>query len=132
MHKLAMAVLVLGTVGCGNGPCVERAGTYTWKMTARSGDCGDYRESVFSTMGTQELLKPPCTGTITYSPDACQVTHDHQCPIGAPDEGTVDVQGVVHWDVFGSQGDGVLEYRIKDKNGAQVCQGTYDAHYTRL
>ena len=42
------------------------------------------------------------------------------------------MRGVVHWDAFGSNGNGVFEYRVNSPDPAQQCQGTYDAEYTRL
>lgn len=128
---IGLLAVVVGTLGC-NPPCAERAGSYSWKLTARSGDCGDFRETVISVMGNQGQPMAPCTGTIVYSPDTCAVTHDTQCPLPKPDDGKVEVRGVIHWDVSASNGSGVLEYRVTNGDGSQQCQGTYDAKYTRL
>jgi hypothetical protein len=134
-RTLALAALVVSAVtGC-SGPCAPRAGTYSWQLKARSGDCGDGQEMIFTVTDEPTRPAPPCTGTITYSADNCEVTHDEACPVaadGGMDEGTFKLLGVVHWNGAATAGNGEFEYDLMSPNAELSCQGTYDATYQKL
>jgi hypothetical protein len=134
-RTLGMAALVVVAVtGC-SGPCAPRAGTYSWQLKSRSGDCGDGQEMIFTVTDEPTTPAPPCTGTITYSADNCEVTHDEVCPVaadGGMDEGTFKLLGVVHWNGSATAGNGEFEYDLTSPDAELSCQGTYDATYQKL
>jgi hypothetical protein len=130
VRVMSVLVLVAMMSGCGR-QCSPRHGTYLWTLTTRSGDCGDARETVLTITGEPTAPNAPCVGSIVYSPDNCEVTHDQACPIPG-DAGVVKIHGVVQWNREASSGNGVFDYSVASPNPGDLCQGTYDAVYTRL
>jgi hypothetical protein len=125
----------LALTACTNGPCAKRSGTYLWAMTTRSGDCGDMPETVFTVTDEPPGPTLPCTGTITYSPDNCEVTRDELCPVdgdGGTADGTFTVRGVIDWNAAATAATGVLDYALDAPDPEQSCHGTYDATYRKL
>ena len=128
-------VVMLVLCGCGRGPCAERRGTYQWDLTARTGDCGDMRESIITISSEPTAVSAPCTGTIMYAQNNCQVIHDEQCPVaadGGSDEGTFSVHAVIDWSADGTAASGLFEYELDTPDTSNSCQGTYDATYKKL
>lgn len=133
VRSLTVSTVLLAA--CSQGPCAERVGTYSWQLKARSGDCGDFSETIFTSTGNPTAPPPPCTGTITYSDDSCKVTHDEVCPVdvdGGLADGSFTVRGVITWNGAGDWATGVLEYQLTTPNPDDGCQGTYDATYKKL
>lgn len=146
MKLKAAVVAVVALVGCGGGTegatnttggglggvggCVQRSGTYRINMTARSGNCGTSAEYVESLSSQPTDVAAPCSGTIQYSNDNCAVTTDVTCP--AENDTILRTTGKVTWSQNAGQGSGIVSLLLKNSSGTTVCQGTYDAVYTRL
>ena len=130
------AILVLGiagcavVMGCGSGDCAQRSGTYSVKYSTRSGNCGAISESVFSRSTQPTSPEPPCTGTIEYSTNNCEVTVNQTCP--GTGTSTITMTGVAKWNALGTSATGVFEFSVASSVPSEVCRGTYDAVYTKL
>jgi hypothetical protein len=131
MKRMAI-VTALAIVGCAasseapSGPCEKRSGTYRTTYTKQSGTCPNFTESISTITEQPTKVDPPCTGTISYSPDNCRVTLDSSCP--EPNLGAGYAQrwrGAVDWNVTGSRGAGNLEVIVTRPDGTVVCNGVY-------
>lgn len=100
-------------------------------LTARSGGCGAGIESVATQSSQPTAVEAPCTGTIGYSANNCDVTMDATCPAGS-DGSLARMVGKVTWNEAGTSGSGILALTVKTAAGDTTCHGTYDAKYTKL
>lgn len=100
-------------------------------MTARSGNCGAVAETIETMQSQPTAPPPPCTGSISYSPDNCEVTVDTICPVGT-DGATNKMVGKADWAHDGKAGTAVLDIRMTSGSGVVTCSGTYDVQYTKL
>lgn len=128
----------LAIVGCssddttGGGPCAQRKGTYLTTFKTRSGNCGDIPEQVDTITSQPTEPAAPCTGTIGYSADNCEVTNDIICPedgLGAGWTSTIELKAT--WSESGDRGTAIQQVVIKNADGGIECQGSYDATVTR-
>lgn len=129
----AFAVLACAstTTTTTSGPCAQRRGTYSARYTVRSGNCGEVSEQIATIDQQPTAPTPPCTGSIDYSPDNCEVTVEAVCPGRTPGV-TVRTTGKARWNQDGSQGFAVEQTTITDGSGALMCSGTYDVTFSRL
>jgi hypothetical protein len=125
--------------------CRPRAGTYVTEYIVRGGNCGPLSETVETI--TEEPLAPtdPCTGSISYSENHCEVTTNITCVTGAEGSRTmVTNDGKTIWDEAGQMGLGILELIQAEETpviappGVDVapivreCRGTYNVVSTRF
>jgi hypothetical protein len=122
------------TEGTDGGPCAQRnGGSYLFKYTERSGSCGPGAEAVRNLEGPQPTtVEAPCTGSISYSADNCEVTYETTCPNdGAVQGGELTITGKSKWNADGSRGTAVETWVMRDPAKATLCIGTYDLVATR-
>lgn len=131
-----IAATVLALVGCsspapGSGPCQQRHGTFSTRFVERDGTCGALSEQI-ATVDAQPVDVPaPCTGSIRYSADNCQVTYSTICPrSGKPGHLTSD--GKATWNVAGTAGSSVEQWSISREDGSIECSSTYNVTVTRM
>lgn len=132
LKALVLVVSVVGLVGCGqSGPCKARTGnTYRVNFDRRDGNCGDLPEQVVVLDDTTPPGDLGCSGTRTLSEDRCEATSNQlTCP--TPD-GYGRFTGTLSWNTEGSSGTGTLSFSVLDSGMSVICQGTYDATYTKL
>lgn len=133
-------ILGLWLVACGgsedsggDGTCDQRSGTYIARYTERSGNCGPVPEQVDTITVQPVAPEPPCSGTISYSADNCQVTFEATCPetgLGLDWSSTTD--GKVTWNASASKGSGIVQIVLTNANGGIECQSTYNLVSERL
>ena len=138
---MTLAVVALGSVACGDddpkndepSDCALRVGTYSSVFAVRSGNCGAIPEQL-ETIDEQPTEPPaPCTGTIDYSTDNCEVTSEATCPAETLGAGwTTTTELKANWNESGSHGTAITQFVVYDDAGAVVCQGTYDVAITQL
>ena len=115
-------------------PCAERAGTYHATWVEESGNCG-YMPDETVTMDSQpkeaEEINDACTGTIVYSQDNCEATHDLVC---AGSTGfTVTRKESETWDQDGSSGTSTVTLQvIKNADQSVQCSSVYRVTIERL
>jgi hypothetical protein len=143
MRALIVTAMAVGAVlvacssdpelGSGNGQCAQRdTGSYVVKYAVRSGDCGDSAETILNPGPQPTEVTAPCTGTISYSADNCEVTYSSTCPFDEAQKGaTLTVTGKSKWNTDGSQGSALESWFAKNSGGQGLCQGTYDVTITR-
>lgn len=115
------------------GPCAQRSGTYLAHYVERSGGtCGALPDSLVTINSQPTAPAAPCTGSISYSKDNCDVTIAQTCPVSS-DAGvyTLRQTGTATWNADGSSGSAAIEMILADSNGVVQCQSTYDLTETR-
>lgn len=136
------AIAVLGAcgddkpdVGSGSGQCARRDNIgYIAKYTQRSGTCGQGDERVLPP-GPQPAAGPvaaPCTGSISYSTDNCEVDYDTECPEnGLVQGGKLRVVGHSKWDKGATFATAVEQWSTTNATGQTLCASTYDVTVTK-
>lgn len=135
---VGVGALLLGFVACteepelgsGNGQCVERKGTYLVRYTARTGDCGDVAETLLHLDKQPTAPEPPCSGSIAYSSDNCEVTYEQTCPNEATGD-TAKITGKSKWSTDGATGAALESWTAVDASGRVRCAGTYEVTLAR-
>jgi hypothetical protein len=138
-HLVTVAALSSVVIACSSsddaaetGPCAQRSGSYIARYTVRSGDCGATAEVVLNVDKQPTSVDPPCTGSISYTPDNCEVTYSSSCPNdGAVKGATLTVTGKSEWRRDAEVGTAVEDWSLVDANGQTVCHGTYDVLITK-
>jgi hypothetical protein len=120
-------------LGSGNGQCAQRdSGSYVVKYAVRSGNCGEAAETVLNPGPQPTEPKAPCTGSITYAADNCEVAYSSTCPGDSVQKGaTITVNGNSKWSTDATTGSAVESWSIVDADGQSLCQGTYDVTITK-
>lgn len=120
------------TDGVATGPCAQRTAGYVIKYTVRSGNCGASAETVVPAGPQPTAPAAPCTGTITYSADNCEVNYTSDCPADVIAKGARSkTTGKAKWSRDGATGTAVEELLVTKADGTGICQGTYDLTATR-
>jgi hypothetical protein len=115
--------------GSGNGPCAQRQGTYVARYTARSGNCSAGGEVVNTIDRQPTSVDPPCTGSIAYTSENCEVTYNTTCP---KDGFELTVTGKAKWSRDATTGAAIEQWvLVRKSDGAAVCQGTFDVQLSR-
>ena len=74
----------------------------------------------------------PCTGSISYTSDNCEVIYNAECPVDAVAKGvTLTVSGKSKWSTDASKGTAVEAWFMTNPDGTMLCQGTYDVSVVR-
>ena len=129
---VALETACANEFGSGNGPCAQRSGAYVARYTFRSGTCGEAGERLFSIDKQPTIVVPPCRGSISYTPDNCEVTYEETCPNdGAVVGGELAISGKSKWNADGSAGSALESWTIRNPDGTTLCQGAYDVELTR-
>lgn len=119
-------------LGSGHGQCAQRQGSYIQKIVFRDGSCGPGTETVVNVASQPTSVDPPCAGSISYSPDNCEVTYDQTCPNdGVVKGGELSISGHAKWSTDAVRGASVEAWAIRRPDGTTICQGTYDVAITR-
>ena len=119
-------------VGTGHGPCAQRSGSFLMQYTRRTGSCGDIAETISNVPQQPTGPVAPCTGSISYSADNCEVTYDNTCPTDAIVKGgSGSVTGHSKWSVDGAYGEATESLAFFNADKAAICAGTYDVKATR-
>lgn len=143
MVRLVTFSLVVFSAGCGDdsrpvdrsepGNCAQRSGTFSSVFRERSGNCGPIPEQIETVAEQPTEIPSPCSGTIGYSDDNCEVTAAYSCPEdGLGDGWSSAIELFVEWNEPGTRGEGVEQIRVFDSEGLAACQGTYDVTSNRL
>lgn len=138
--SLGLAAILSVITGCGSTAttggdggttgtktCAQRSGTYRHTYTEKSGTCGLFPEQITSLTEQPKAPESPCTGTIKYSTDNCQVTVDASCPTTTG--GTLTQRGVMTWSENGDTGEG--EFQI-GMSGTGSCSSIYKVNGVRI
>jgi hypothetical protein len=125
--RAILTLLLMVLAGCGGGAveCRQRTGSASMTLTSTSGNCGSMPRVLITNVQTTEVAAP-CTGTVSYTADNCEMTVDQTCPAGA-DGSTLRQNGSGTWNEAGTTGTGAFAITVKDSAGAVTCYGTYDA-----
>lgn len=120
-------------VGSGNGQCARRDNIgYVIRYTVRSGDCGAVSEQLHSPGPQPVTVDPPCKGTITYTPDNCEVDYDQTCPNdGVVKGGEVTVRGHSKWNTDASHATALEQWVVRGTQKETICNSTYDVTVDR-
>ena len=114
------------------GPCVQRKGSFIAKYSQRSGTCGNSAETVLNIDKQPTSVDAPCTGSISYTADNCQVTYESACPNdGAVKGGRLSITGHSKWNSDGTSGTATEQWVLSDASGKTLCQSTYDVTVTK-
>lgn len=119
-------------VGFGHGQCELRAGTFVARYTVRTGTCPVAPETLFSIATQPTAPEAPCTGSIAYSPDNCEVTYSSTCPNDAVAKGAeVTISGKSKWSIDAARGVATEQWVVRDAGDRVLCLGTYDVSLER-
>jgi hypothetical protein len=120
-------------LGSGNGQCARRDNIgYIAKYTVRSGNCGPGTERISRPAPQPTEIDAPCTGSIRYTGDNCEVAYDSECPEdGIVKGGKLRIVGQSKWDTEAKRATAVEQWTAIDANGQTICNGTYDVSVTR-
>lgn len=114
------------------GPCAQRSGTYLTAYSQRSGTCGPVGERIVQIPEQPTSVDPPCTGSISYSADNCEVTYQNECPANEVMSGArLQVSGKSRWDAAGATGNATEQWTLTNATGQTLCISTYDVTVTR-
>jgi hypothetical protein len=114
------------------GPCAQRSGSYLMKYTERSGTCGKGVENVVNITSQPTTVDPPCSGSISYSADNCEVSYSTTCPNdGAVKGGELTITGKSKWNKDATSGTATETWTLRNPDKTTLCLGTYDVVGTR-
>jgi len=109
--------------------CALRVGRYEWRSTERPGGTCGARKAVIGELDSQPTeVKPPCTGSISYSNDNCKVVFESSCPAT---NGLRVTRGVATWSPDATQGRSSEDVFVKAEDGSLVCSSSYDVTVER-
>jgi hypothetical protein len=113
--------------------CAQRCGTYLVNVTTRDDAHSRIAESLIVIPEQPTSIVPPCTGTIEYSADNCDMTIQQRCPIkeGSGAGGYSTEVDRRRWSLDGSTSSGITYLVIYNAAGDRVSGGTYDEKWTR-
>lgn len=112
--------LVIFATSCGCDFCTARSGSYRVTYEEESGNCGPLHEEIVTLDRQPTAVEPPCTGSIDYSSDNCEVTFSATCPDGSSSTGKA------LWDCDGAYGEATIELT------APGCSSIYHVEHERL
>ena len=119
--------------GGNSGPCAQRIRSYRSTYVERSGTCGPPGELISSAGPQPTAVDAPCTGSISYTPDNCEVTFDSTCPEEGVARGAkLRENGKARWNTDATSGTATLQWTITDAAGKTICISTYDVTLTAL
>lgn len=140
MRKVLVVACLAAVVGaCASesaqpsGPCAKRNGSYRQSYVERSGTCGAPGERIIPAGPQPTSVDAPCTGSISYSSDNCEVTFDATCPEDGIQKGArLRETGKSRWNANASEGTATVQWTVTDANGKTLCISTYDVTLTAL